>query len=259
MANNSDETTTDSSPGFIALGAPAAPSHGFPNRLRGFGGPAINVSGLGAPAAPSSNSQSFGAPAATNSGCWGSHQTKHPFTNGVAKASNLQLFRDDPQCCGEDPLSYFYSRTEPPSKDDPLSIYFDEYRVQLKQQGKDLPWSWDSRIRCNSLDVRNLVHFNNTEFENLDLTDIWTRKLTFKNNWPLQMSQSTLEMAEAGYYYVGPGDTVRCAFCGGYINAFMRHENPKFSHIAWGRVFGKHCKWAENNFGETFNAKFCKK
>lgn len=39
------------------------------------------------------------------------------------------------------------------------------------------------------------------------------RLMTFQN-WPLQMKPTAKELAAAGFYYLGSGDSVRCFHCG---------------------------------------------
>lgn len=241
------EPATDSDAGFVALGSAApAPATSSP-MLGGFGSPPIQTGqGFGG-VRPASGIARF-APSATSFG-----EKPKPFSF----AHNATQKHGSVCCCGGFEHLFDSSRMQPPSKDDPLSIFFE--KQQIAAQGKDDPWSWDSRIsRCSVDVVPNTIYFN-TRIKDLDYTDMWSRKLTFRDNWSRQMSQTALEMAEAGFYFVGPCDHVKCAFCKMIIRDWRAGEIPMFTHVAFARISGYTCAWAEANFGALFNAAFCRK
>ena len=237
-----NKTTADLDDGLITLSSTAA-APPPPTLHGGFGS-----------AAPVETGSGFGVRPAAASGGYLSNQRS---SFGESRPFSFSQIPVQRRCCSGFDHPFSRSRTEPPSKDDPLSIFFENHQISLR--GDDFPWSWDSRIKRNSVDVPNTLYFN-TRIKNLNYKDMWSRKLTFRDNWcSKQMSQQPKELAEAGFYYIGPADHVKCAFCGLIIRDWGTGEVPMFSHIAWSRIEGKICPWAEANFGALFNASFCKK
>ncbi|KAL3863441.1 hypothetical protein ACJMK2_005197 [Sinanodonta woodiana] len=53
------------------------------------------------------------------------------------------------------------------------------------------------------------------------------------NGWPVHLDQTPQLMAEAGFFYVGIQDYVRCFQCGGGLKNFERGDNPWVEHTRW--------------------------
>ncbi|ESO98975.1 hypothetical protein LOTGIDRAFT_213786 [Lottia gigantea] len=49
--------------------------------------------------------------------------------------------------------------------------------------------------------------------------------------WPHRHTPYPLDLARAGFYYIGPGDRVRCAYCNGDLNNWSATDNPLKEHI----------------------------
>ncbi|XP_063405365.1 uncharacterized protein LOC134688515 isoform X2 [Mytilus trossulus] len=87
------------------------------------------------------------------------------------------------------------------------------------------------------------------EFESLE-----SRKASFYG-WPHLSNQSfTLELAEAGFFYTGNGDIVRCFSCGGCLQHWQQSENypiPWIEHLMW----FPHCdEETHSQYSETIEA-----
>ena len=59
------------------------------------------------------------------------------------------------------------------------------------------------------------------------------RVATFRGNWPKDMPVTAEELAEAGFYFVGPNDKVACPFCNGRIFNWDEDDSPLEVHTRW--------------------------
>ena len=50
-------------------------------------------------------------------------------------------------------------------------------------------------------------------------------------NWPSHLTAQPHNLAKAGFYYIGPGDRVKCGFCGGKLKQWLREDNPIEEHV----------------------------
>ena len=55
------------------------------------------------------------------------------------------------------------------------------------------------------------------------------RKSTFKN-WPLYMQPTSQELVDAGFYYLGESDRVRCFCCGVTLRNWKLTDKPRLEH-----------------------------
>jgi baculoviral IAP repeat-containing protein 7/8 len=76
----------------------------------------------------------------------------------------------------------------------------------------------------------------NYEIDRYRTFDQWTNKYI-----------NTRHLARAGFYYVGPGDLVKCYFCGVEINKWEFGDNIKYIHIKWNPCCPLMCKYTTNN------------
>lgn len=49
-------------------------------------------------------------------------------------------------------------------------------------------------------------------------------------SWPI-VFMSPVELAKAGFYYLGRGDSCRCAFCGSYVGDWVEGDEPMAEHL----------------------------
>ncbi|XP_067929371.1 uncharacterized protein [Watersipora subatra] len=78
-----------------------------------------------------------------------------------------------------------------------------------------------------------LCYINNdltTEERESLMVDEGQRRRTFQIKWPHYGTLSGTKMAEAGFYYLGEGDQVQCAFCRGRLRNWSQHEVPMTEH-----------------------------
>jgi len=73
------------------------------------------------------------------------------------------------------------------------------------------------------------------------------RQQTFDGKWPDNSFISPAELAKAGFYYVGPRDTVRCTFCSGKLVNWKATDNPMFEH----RRHHPHCPFVRGEATEN--------
>ncbi|XP_033740766.1 uncharacterized protein LOC117327746 [Pecten maximus] len=73
------------------------------------------------------------------------------------------------------------------------------------------------------------------------------RSSTF-NGFPNHLDQTPLQMAQAGFFYAGYGDYVRCFFCGGGLRNWEPGDDPWVEHARW---FPR-CAYVKQNKGQTF-------
>ncbi|AAC59034.1 inhibitor of apoptosis protein 3 [Orgyia pseudotsugata multiple nucleopolyhedrovirus] len=65
-------------------------------------------------------------------------------------------------------------------------------------------------------------------------------------NWPVQFLEPS-RMAASGFYYLGRGDEVRCAFCKVEITNWVRGDDPETDHKRW----APQCPFVRNNAHDT--------
>lgn len=60
-----------------------------------------------------------------------------------------------------------------------------------------------------------------------------TRAKTFRRSWPHRLALSPENMAEAGFYYTGPRDLVRCFYCNCGLKNWEAADNPWEEHCRY--------------------------
>ena len=73
------------------------------------------------------------------------------------------------------------------------------------------------------------------------------RRKSFINRWPVQNSQTPEAMAQAGFYYKGPSDLVKCHCCNIEIMDILPSENIIMSHLKWCENKGIRCDYINAN------------
>ncbi|XP_069139309.1 death-associated inhibitor of apoptosis 1-like [Argopecten irradians] len=63
-------------------------------------------------------------------------------------------------------------------------------------------------------------------------------------NYPPDKRQSRNELAQAGFFYEGPGDRVVCYFCGGGVHSWNATDDPLQEHIKLYR----YCQYAQQEY-----------
>ncbi|XP_048765138.2 uncharacterized protein LOC125672973 isoform X2 [Ostrea edulis] len=77
---------------------------------------------------------------------------------------------------------------------------------------------------------------------------ILTTRASSYEGWPADRTQTPIEMAKAGFFYVGHNDYVRCFFCGGGLKNWERADIPWEEHARW---FPR-CAFVRNVQGEEY-------
>jgi len=67
---------------------------------------------------------------------------------------------------------------------------------------------------------------------NLQMVTQQARLKTFKN-WPQSVGQNVEVMAEAGFYYTGTADQVKCFYCSGGLKNWVASDDPWTEHAKW--------------------------
>ncbi|XP_053388415.1 death-associated inhibitor of apoptosis 2-like, partial [Mercenaria mercenaria] len=68
------------------------------------------------------------------------------------------------------------------------------------------------------------------------------------SGWPDTASHTPQELAEAGFFYAGFGDCVRCFYCGIGLRHWTKDDNPWIEHARWSR----NCVFVKQKKGEEF-------
>jgi baculoviral IAP repeat-containing protein 7/8 len=79
--------------------------------------------------------------------------------------------------------------------------------------------------------TEQIVYEQNMYMESLDMKDQAARLSTFAD-WPVQFLPPK-QLAANGFYYLGRGDEVRCAFCKVEIMRWVEGDNPAIDHQRW--------------------------
>lgn len=77
---------------------------------------------------------------------------------------------------------------------------------------------------------------------------IETARLRTFNEWPRNMKQKPAQLAEAGFFYTGVGDRVKCFSCGGGLKDWDDNDEPWEQHALW---MGK-CRYVKLVKGDNY-------
>lgn len=77
---------------------------------------------------------------------------------------------------------------------------------------------------------------------------IETARLRTFAEWPINMKQKPAQLAEAGFFYTGVGDRVKCFSCGGGLKDWDDNDEPWEQHALW---MGK-CRYVKLMKGDTY-------
>lgn len=68
---------------------------------------------------------------------------------------------------------------------------------------------------------------SNSKYPNYDS---YEKRLNSFKLWPKSMKQKPSQMSEAGFFYTGEGDRVKCFYCGGGLTHWLPDDNPWEQH-----------------------------
>ena len=76
---------------------------------------------------------------------------------------------------------------------------------------------------------QNLIKYVPPSYSNFRL---FSKRLDsfVRHHWPIGLTQTPRVLAEAGFFYTGKGDQVRCYQCGGGIHNWLAVDNPWIEH-----------------------------
>ena len=85
--------------------------------------------------------------------------------------------------------------------------------------------------------------------QNKSMVTLQARQKSFaERNWPATSGQTVDTMAEAGFYFLGSRDHVRCFYCGGGLCNWEARDDPWVEHARW----FPSCTFVILNKGEVF-------
>ena len=86
-----------------------------------------------------------------------------------------------------------------------------------------------------NINIENIINKNdrkiNYEFEINEKYISLSDRLESYKYWPKYFHISAIDMAKAGFYYLGVGDYVKCVCCGIVLNNWMENDSPENEHI----------------------------
>ncbi|XP_038059133.1 baculoviral IAP repeat-containing protein 3-like [Patiria miniata] len=74
------------------------------------------------------------------------------------------------------------------------------------------------------------------------------RVATYANGWPGILGITPQQLARAGFFYTGEGDSTKCFYCGGGLKHWESTDEPWTEHAKWFSV----CEWLLQQRGRTF-------
>lgn len=81
-----------------------------------------------------------------------------------------------------------------------------------------------------------------------DMATLGSRVKTFERWQGGEISQTTENIAEAGFYYAGYSDCCRCFYCGGGLKSWVKDDDPWIEHARW----FKECPYVKTCKGVDF-------
>ncbi|KAK3590330.1 hypothetical protein CHS0354_011850 [Potamilus streckersoni] len=77
--------------------------------------------------------------------------------------------------------------------------------------------------------------------------DTYKERLTTFKNWPDYLTQRPQELTQAGFYFLGTADVVRCFACDGGLKNWEPEDDPWIEHARWfsSCVYLRHVKGEE--------------
>lgn len=133
----------------------------------------------------------------------------------------------------------------PPPSSDETGIKQTEPRGET--EGKDEPIN----VRTSTLPTTQgcrVVYFPAPEHDGMmDFSSYDARIKTFED-WPQSMAQTPASLADAGLYYLGVGDKVKCFSCKGHLHKWAIKDDPWEQHAYW----YKKCKYVLARKGSEF-------
>ncbi|XP_012229102.1 putative inhibitor of apoptosis isoform X2 [Linepithema humile] len=115
--------------------------------------------------------------------------------------------------------------------DDPESehkLYFPHCDFLKQKQEKD-----DTENEVVKSEIKNLSGSSRYAPPKYPQYALHERRLQTFTDWPNEVKQTPEMLAEAGFYYVGPEDFVRCFYCGGGLNRWKQEDNVWKEHAQW--------------------------
>ncbi|KAK6171470.1 hypothetical protein SNE40_019656 [Patella caerulea] len=89
---------------------------------------------------------------------------------------------------------------------------------------------------------------NKEESRSPEYKSLISRISTFTSAWKNTGFQSPIKMAEAGFFYTGNADAVKCWFCGIALKTWEPTDDPWMEHIRW----SGHCGFIKSQKGAAF-------
>lgn len=132
----------------------------------------------------------------------------------------------------------------PPNPKDPASSLSRDSRVE--QDHSVICRQTSGPERGYSVSSRFLAQHSSRNSD-YGLSNIEVRLESF-NKWPTGLRQKSWHMAEAGFYYVGLADKVKCFHCGGGLAEWQPEDDPWVEHAKW----LPNCTWLLGMKGSIF-------
>lgn len=134
--------------------------------------------------------------------------------------------------------------------------YFPQCSFVRQQDVGNVPLpTVQSPLHVFPVEWRNQHFPTHQQPQNTEFTDINKRLQSFAGR-QLPAGQTAQKLAEAGFYYIGPDDNVKCFCCGGSLKRWQSTDSPWAEHFRW----FPHCQLLQANnrnrgvFENTANA-----
>lgn len=115
----------------------------------------------------------------------------------------------------------------------------------------------DKNKHADTSDNSSQVHSDqimHSSPHNANYMSISSRHASYET-WNHESSPSVDELAQAGFFYTGIKNIVRCFYCNGSLQSWRKHDNPLIEHIK----FFPHCAYAKQLAGDDLYVKVRRK
>ncbi|XP_061192230.1 baculoviral IAP repeat-containing protein 3-like [Saccostrea echinata] len=128
------------------------------------------------------------------------------------------------------------------------SNYHPQYINQLNETDSVIPHSSARPPSVNHASEINSIHASRPQQAKYADYSQRGKRIASYNNWPPTAKQNPENLADAGFFYTGQADSVRCFLCGTGLRNWDPEDEPWVEHARW----APECFFVKDKKGQDF-------